>query len=186
MRTLFAAMLLLAAPSFAAGLSSRPYSDENQGTGSLEGIYAGVGGGGEFLAFAGNAYFGYGLEAKLGYSFSPQYQIYLSGAFDDAASGDGPTFNAEQIAVFLQYHLLVRPAVMIFARGGVGLGLSGKVIDGSTAAGFAEAGGLGVEIRLTQGLYLAPEFYYRGSQLSTQGVSQAYQVIGLQLSIIYY
>jgi hypothetical protein len=186
MRTLFAALLLLAAPSLASGLASRSASDERQETGSLEGIYAGVGGGGEFLAFAGNAYFGYGLEAKLGYSFNAQYQVYLSGAFDDAASGDGPTFNAEQVAVFLQYHLLVRPAVMVFARGGVGVGLSGKVVNGYTAAGFAEGGGLGVEIRLAPGLFLSPELFYRGSTLSAQGSSASYQVVGLQLSITFY
>lgn len=188
MRKLLVLLVLISAPSFAARLVSRAADDSDDRPSSLEGLYAGVGGAGGLLIYGGNAYGGAGGEARLGYSFGPAMQIYLSGAFDDGVSGDGPQFSATQVAVYIQYHLLVRDAVMIFARGGIGVGLSTHLAgaEGSTAAGLAEGGGLGVEIRLSPGLYLTPELFYRGSNLSAQGFSDSYQALGLQLSLIYY
>jgi len=187
---LAASLALLSSSALAAGLSSRPAGDYNQDrVGNLEGFFAGVGAGGQLMIFAGNNAFGYDAEVRVGYSFSAPLQLYLSGALDGATFSSGglsTSFKAEQIAIFLQYHLLVRPAVMIYARGGIGVGLSGDYVPGSTAAGLAEAGGLGVEIRLTPGLYLVPELFYRGANLSAQGSSDSYQSIGIQLGIVYY
>lgn len=179
------AVASIASPAFAQRLASRPmYGDESPA--SLEGVYAGVGAAGSLLIFAGNAYAGLGAEGRIGYSFNPAIQLYLSGVFDDAVSGDGPSFKAEQIAVYVQYHLLVRPAVMVYARAGVGVGISGSLLPGATAAGLAEGGGLGVEIHVGPGIYLAPEFFYRGASLSAQGFTDSYQAIGIGLNLVYY
>ena len=193
-------LLLLAGPALAADLSSRPTRDSGEDrVGNLEGLFAAVGGGGQITIFGGNNAFGYDVELRLGYSFDAAIQLYLSGALDSrkcssctfsletVLNGVNTSYKAGQIAIFLQYHLLVRPAVMIYARGGMGMGLSGDFpASTSTATGLAEAGGLGVEIRLSPGLYLTPELFYRRSSLSAQGSSDSYQSIGVQLGLVYY
>src|SRR5258706_1917347 len=189
MNYLLAAFVALSSTSaLAAGYASRPAGDYDQ-PGKIEGLYAGVSGGGQLMIFGGNNAFGYDVEARLGYSFSPMLTLYLSGALDGATfstAGGDISFKAEQLAVFLQYHLLVKPAVMVYARAGIGVGLSGDYVQNSMAAGLGESGGLGVEIRIGPGLFLAPELFYRGATLSAQGFSDSYQSIGLQIGLIYY
>lgn len=180
-----AALLLASAPAFSAGLASRPADSWDSQQSSLEGLYAALGGGGGLLFVPGDNAFGYDGEVRLGYSFGPMMQVYLSGSLD-AASFSGNTIKTEQIAAFLQYHLLVKPAVMVYARAGVGVGLSGDVVPGSTAAGLAGAGSFGVEIRVAPNLFVAPELFYRHSNLSTRGVDTEIQTVGLQLSVVYY
>ena len=180
---LLAALLLAAAPAFAAPLAS---SDEwNSQQSSLEGLYAGIGGGGNLLIVPGDNSFGYDAELRLGYSFNPVLAIYLSGSVDGARLS-GRTFRSGQIVAFVQYHLLVKPAVMVYGRGGIGVGLSRDVVPDSTAAGLAEAGGLGVEIRVAPNLFLAPELFYRNASLSTRGIDQQVHTVGLQLALLYY
>jgi len=184
-RPALAALLLASAPAFAAPLASMPADGwQSQGS-SLEGLYAALGGGGGLMFAPGDNAFAYDGEVRLGYSFSPMLQLYLSGALD-GASFSGATLRTEQIAVFLQYHLVVRPAVMVYGRAGLGVGLSGDVVSGSTAAGLAEAGGIGVEIRVAPSLFFAPEVFYRNTHLSAQGVTTQLQTLGLQLSVVYY
>ena len=179
---LLVALLLVAAPAFAAQFAS---SDEwNSQQSSLEGLYAGIGGGGNLL-IAGDNSFGYDAELRLGYSFNPVLQIYVSGSADGARFS-GRTFRSGQIVAFVQYHLLVKPAVMVYGRGGIGVGLSRDVVPESTAVGLAEAGGLGVEIRVAPNLFLGPELFYRHASLSTQGIDQQVHAIGLQLALVYY
>lgn len=180
-----AALLLASAPAFSAGLASRPADSWESRQSSLEGLYAALGGGIGLVFVPGDNAFGYDGEARVGYSFGPMMQLYLSGALD-TASFSGNTIHTEQIAAFLQYHLLVKPAVMVYARAGVGVGLSRDVVPGATAAGLAGAGGLGVEIRVAPNLFLAPEVFYRRTNLSTRGVDTEVQVTGLQLSVVYY
>jgi hypothetical protein len=182
-RLAFAALLVASAPAFSAGLASRPAEESQQS--SLQGLYAALGGGGEWVFVPGDNAFGYGGEVRVGYSFNPMLQIYLSGAVD-VATFSGVTLRTEQIVAFAQYHLLVTPAVMVYARGGVGVGLSGDVVPGTTAAGLAAAGGTGMEIRVAPNLYLAPEVFYRTANLSTNGVDMRIQSVGLQLSVVYY
>lgn len=180
---LLAALLLAAAPAFASQLASSDEWSSQQS--SLEGFYAGIGGGGNLLIVPGENAFGYDAELRLGYSFNPLLQIYLSGSVDGARLS-GRTFRSGQIAAFVQYHLLVKPAVMVYGRGGIGVGLSRDVVPDSTAAGLAEAGGLGVEIRVAPNLFLGPELFYRHASLSTQGIDQQVHTIGLQLALAYY
>lgn len=178
MRTLaLCAALLAAAPARAAGA--------DDGASRLQGLYGALGGGGARLVLSDDSTFGYDAEARLGYSFSPMLQIYLSGALD-GGSFSGISFKAYQVDAFVQYHLLVRPAFMVYARGGVGLGLSGDVFTTATAAGFAFAAGVGTEIRLAPDVFLAPELFYRNADLSTHGIDEHFQVLGLQLGLVYY
>jgi hypothetical protein len=186
MRPIFAAVLLFAAPSF-GGLASRPaYSEDNQSAKSMEGLYAALGGGGALVIIdAGNG-FGYDAEARLGYSFNPGLQLYLSGSVDGATI-TGKSFRSELIAVFVQYHLYSKPSVGVFARAGIGIGISDSFVAGN-AVGLGEAGGLGVEIGLAPWLFLTPELFYKNINLSISngGGSTVEQVVGLQLSITFY
>ena len=171
------ASLLAAAPALAAGLDD----DASR----LQGIYGALGGGGARLVLSGDSSFGYDAEARLGYSFSPMLQLYASAALD-GGSFSGSSFKAYQVDAFVQYHFVVRPAFMVYARGGAGVGLSGDVFSTATAAGFAFAAGLGTEFRLAPDVFLAPELFYRNAELSTNGIDERFQVVGLQLAFVYY
>ncbi len=75
---------------------------------------------------------------------------------------------------------------MVYGRAGIGVGLSNDVTPGATAAGLAGGGGLGVEIGVAPNLFLAPELFYRNTNLGARGVSEQLQTIGLELSLVYY
>ncbi len=156
----------------------------------MEGLYAAIGGGGALLFVGGSNAFGYDAEARLGYSFNPGLQLYLSGAVDGASFstplGSAP-WRSEMFAVFVQYHLYASGPVGVYARAGIGLGMSGSLSPDANALGLASAGGLGVEIRLAPDLFLAPELFYKNVNLSvSNGPSDTEQVVGLQLALIYY
>ncbi|HEY2031913.1 MAG TPA: outer membrane beta-barrel protein [Myxococcales bacterium] len=193
MRSLFAVVLLVAAPAFAQGYS-RPYSEWDRRP--LEGIYLGIAGGGQLMiasddqGFSDNA-FGYDGELRLGYSFGVPFALYASASFDGANFGNGFSdafLRTEMFAVFLQYHLYARPDLMVYVRGGLGVGVSADVtFDGSSAAGIAGQGGLGFEFRVAQRLYLAPEFFYKNMNLNGgSGGGADVQMLGVQLGLIYY
>jgi hypothetical protein len=184
-RSVLAAALLASSPALAAGLASRPADSWSSEQSDLTGIYAGLGGGGVLLIIPGDNTFGYDLELRVGYSFNPMLQVFLSGALD-GGSFSGASFRTEQIVAFVQYHLFVKPALMVYGRAGIGVGLSRDVVPGSTAAGFAGAGGLGMEFRVAPNLFLAPEIFYRNANLSAQGTDMQVQVVGLQLGLVYY
>jgi hypothetical protein len=170
------AWLLAAAPALAG-----PDDEASR----LQGIYGALGGGGARLALPGDSTFGYDAEARLGYSFGPMLQLYLSAALD-GGSFSGSSFKAYQLDAFVQYHFNVRPAFMVYARGGAGVGLSGDVVSTATAAGFAFAAGVGTEFRLAPDVFVAPELFYRNADLSTNGIGQRFQALGLQLAFVYY
>ena len=185
----FLAVLLCAAPSFAARWASRP-ADDSEPRSSMQGLYAAVGAGGALVILdAGNA-FGYDVEGRLGYSFNPGLQLYLSGSIDGANVGIAPGatlgFRSELIAAFLQYHLYASQSVGVFARAGIGVAMSSSF--GDSAVGLAEAGGIGVEIGLSHDLFLTPELFYKTANLSVSngGGSTTEQVVGLQLSLMFY
>src|ERR1043166_4100714 len=156
------ALALASGSAFAQRLASRPYNSD--ATVELEGIYAGIGGGGQLMIFEGDTGFGYDVEARLGYSFGAQFQLYLCGALD-SAKFNGGSFTAEQIAVCAQYHFVVKPAVMVYGRAGIGVSLSSDFLQG-TGAGLMESGGIGVEIRMGPSLFLAPEVFYKNQSFS--------------------
>ena len=184
-RVLLAALLLATGPALSAGLASRPADTWDPQQPGLEGLYAALGGGGGMLLEPGDNAFGYDGEVRLGYSFNPKLQLYLSGAMD-VASFSGKTIHTEQIAAFVQYHLVVTRAVMVYGRAGFGVGLSTDVFPGMTAAGLGEAAGIGMELRVAPNLYVAPEIFYRNTNLSAGGSNTRIQVVGLQFSVVYY
>ena len=171
-----AALIALAAAPALAQFPDRPPS--------LEGIYAAIGGGGQ-LMIAGDNGFGYDAEARLGYSFGPATGVFLSGAIDGAIVS-GISTKSIQVAAFLQYHLAASRNVMVYTRAGIGLGLVPSFYLDQTGAGLAAAGGLGLEIRVGEGVYLGPELFYRRATVSVSGASGDVQVIGLQLNLVYY
>jgi hypothetical protein len=180
--SVLAAALLASTPALSAGLAS---SSADESSSSLEGLYAGIAGGGGWLIVPSDNILAWDVELRVGYSFGTPLQIYLSGAVD-GGSRSGVTFRTEQLVAFLQYHLIVRPAAMVYARAGIGVGLSGDVVPDRTAVGLAAAGGVGIEFRFLPNLFLAPELYYRNTDLSASGTSMRVQTVGLQLGLIYY
>lgn len=185
MSRLLAALALSLATACAAGIASRPaYVLEPERSTSLEGVYVGAAGGGALSIVPGESNLGYSVEGKLGYSFNPALAVYLAGALDSASFKAGGSYRIGHVAAFLQHHLVVQRAVSVFARGGIGVGFSKDfTVDRSMAAGLAETGGLGMEIAMSPGLYLAPELFYRNANLN--GAVNV-QSIGLQLGIAYY
>ena len=187
------ALLLVSTPAFAVGLGSSPY-EETESHPPLQGIYAALGGGGALLLSDYGNGFGYDGEARLGYSFNPSIQVYLSGAYDGATI-QNRSLHDLQISVVVQYHLYVSNSVGVYGRGGIGLGI-GPVpapFGGSdlSGLGLAGSGGLGLEFKLSPGLYLGPELFYRHVGLSgnVNGGGSAVlnlETIGLQLNLIYY
>ena len=184
MRRLLAAIALSLVPACATGLASRPASLYSDRSASLEGVSVGAAGGPILSIIPGESNLGYTAEGKLGYSFGPPLAVYLSGGFDSANANVGGRYRVGQVAAFLQHHLVVQRGVNVFARGGIGVGFSKDfTVDHSMAAGLAEAGGLGMEIAMSPGLYLVPELFYRNANLN--GAVNV-QSIGLQLGIAYY
>lgn len=190
MKSMVAAALLLSTPAF-AGLSSRPAADESPAGAPMEGLYAGISAGGALIILDFGNTFGYDFEGRLGYSFNPGLQIFLSGAVDGGTIIGSP-FRSEIIAAFVQYHLYARPRLGVYARAGIGAALSSTVPTSSgfngSAVGLATAGGLGVEIAIGPGLFLTPELFYKNASLSLNngGGSTTEQVLGLQLALIFY
>ena len=183
-KALCAAVLLASLSASAARLQSRRADQADEEDSSLEGLYAGLGGGAGLSIIPGENNFGWDGEARLGYSFGRQLNLYLSAAVDGAKSKSGVSYKVEQFSIVLQYHLVVRPRAMVYVRGGVGVGLSTDfTADGSSAAGLAGVGGIGVEIRLSPEFFLSPELFYRDATLNG---NTAVQVVGLQLSLVYY
>ena len=192
---LAAAPALAGAPAFAG---TPPQPDEAKDPSRpLRGVFAALGGGGGLLVSGVSAGFALDGEARLGYSFTPRLQIYLSGAYD-SESGDTNAQHALQLSVDVQYHFSLSNPVDAYVRGGFGLG-SGQTehVNGGRFSGSGPAGnaGIGLEFRVSPVLHLGPELFYRHAWLSgeisfshEQPVSQTfnYDVFGLQLDLIYY
>jgi opacity protein-like surface antigen len=172
--------LVAAAPAVAAAESTGDWDPQN-----LRGLYAAIGGGGAWMFVPGDDNVAYDVEIRVGYSVTPALQAYVSGALD-GASLSGGTFRTEQILASLQYHLVLKRELMIYARAGVGVGLSRDLVPDSTAKGLSEAAGIGVEIPVAPNLFVAPELFYRHTSLSANQTDLRVQVVGLQLNLTYY
>ena len=190
MTRLALALLCCSAPAF-AGLASTAY-DDSEHRPAIQGLYAAIGGGGALLLSDYGNGLGFDGEARLGYSFNPGIQVYLSGAYD-SASIQGRNLHDLQISVDVQYHLYVSSAVGVYGRGGIGLGIGPVPFPSGdlNGLGLAGNGGLGLEFKLSPGLYLGPELFYRHTNLSgnVPGGGSAtlnLETIGLQLNLIYY
>lgn len=189
-RTLALAIAFWSGASLAADIAPRS-AVVDSGL-SLRGFYGGIAAGAQVMYFGWASGPGYDFEARAGYSFGPEWQLYLSGVFDGSQFGTTPAASVNtqfvtsaQIAVFLQHHFVVRPAVMVYARGGLGVAISSSYAP-ADGFGFGGAGGVGVEIRLGKRVFFAPELLFRLSSLSAQGYSDSYHLFGIQLGLVYY
>ncbi len=192
--------LLLAAPA-RAQLASHPSEDDSPSRGSglqrLErrGLYLGLAGDiGVQLSSNLDAKFGYGGQAKLGFSFNPSLALYLALAVHNA-SYNTPAGSFSQQLILTTVHVrhfifIDRTGIGVYYDGGIGLGLAspGFGPSGATGIGLGYSGGLGVEFPLSRWVSLAPEFYYRGvtSASSDNGFNGSINVLGLQLGLVYY
>lgn len=179
-----ASVVLAASPAF-AGLASRSVSDDEITGTAMQGLYAGLGGGGQLMIFDGGGNsFGWDVEGRLGYSFNPGLQLYASGALDQSSPSD-IAVRLGLVAVNIQYHLYSKPGLGVYGRFGIGLGWS---LTGNDSVGLSEMGGIGMEIGLRPDVFIAPEFFYKNFNLSySDGSGETrVSVIGLSLSVIYY
>ena len=196
----FLCSLAVAAPA-RAQLASHPSGEDSPGGPRRDrsGFYASLAGGGG-LQFAStlDAKFGYGGQAKLGYSFNRNLQLLLAGSVHNASytnsSGQIISKISQQLILIegiAQHALFIsRGGVRVYGSGGIGVGLAspGFGPTQATGIGLGFSAGIGVEIPLTPYFSLAPEFYYRAvnSANSDNGFSGSINVIGIQLGIVYY
>ena len=191
-RLLFASLglLLLAGGARASGLASS--SEEDAPRANHRGLYAALGGGGILQLLPGasgpNANtFGYDFEARLGYSFSPQFQLYLSGNYDAAAHdtglGSSVTLTNNNFMINLQTAFYADRQFTVYGRIGLGLGIVGSNDGTASQKGLGEIFGIGFDIRLTNEISLAPEVFYRRSDESS---ADRVDSLGLQLNLVYY
>jgi len=158
------------------------------------GLLAGIGGGGGIdILESADAKPGYAAEARLGYGFTPAMQLYLSAAFDSANHDNFGTLRNYQVTVQIQHYLVARRAVGAFVHAGIGLAIADPqpqqgLLPGTSATGYglATSGGVGMDIRIANDLYLAPELFYRRANVNAQGSGANLDAIGLMLSLIYY
>lgn len=183
------ATLLFAAAAQAAGGTS-PVPQPSPETSPLVGVYAAFGVGpidlSQARGTAGNL--GSSIEGRIGYSFKPAVELYLSVSRDSTSISDW-TVSVWDMLACLQVHLLVGSKAMLYVRGGLGLGISGNLqgpLSSAVGGGLAELAGLGVEIRLTPRIALGPELFYKNAELSTGGSSDQIHLFGVQLALAYY
>jgi hypothetical protein len=183
------ALALASAPAFAQRYRGGSMNDDG-GLG-MEGVYAGIGGGAGFnLVSDFDNGFGYDGELRFGYSFNPALQLYLTGQIDGATI-QSLSYRMETVGVSIQYHLFARRGLGVYGRATIGVALSSSFNPDPTsgsAAGLCEGGGLGMEIGVSPGLFVAPELFYKNTTLNIPngGGSVGIQVVGLSLSLIYY
>ena len=194
------AVLLLGALPLAsaaqAQLASHPHDGEHQGSEERRGIYLGLfGSGGLQLSTAADAKFGYGGEARLGFSFNRAMQLYVAGDVHNASGyGVAPnTISQQLILITVHLHRFAfqdRSGVGVYYDGGVGVGLAspGFGPTGSTGVGLGYSASLGVEIPVAPHVSLAPEFFFHAvnGATSESGFSGSINVVGIQFGVLYY
>ena len=168
--TLAALGLCLAAAAPAAAQRMRADRDPDGGYPN-RGFYGAIGGGaGIALPSNGDNAFAFLGELRLGFSLNRRFQIFLSA--DSGGSSSVPTVTGgdsfrltSNFLAALRYFLYTDETIGLYLRGGLGVGLvSGDRIvssPGANTLGLAEAGGLGVEIRLDKHWSITPEGFYR-------------------------
>ena len=192
---LFAALPLLAASLGAAALLAAPgaraagyYGSEGLRS-DRRGPYLAVGGGGILQILPGvtgneASTFGYDLEGRVGASFNPRLQVYLSANYDVASHGtllgSVRVFNSN-FMVNINHAFYVDNDFGVYARLGIGLGVTDR--GSVTQKGLGEVFALGFDIHVTDQVSLTPEVFYRRTNESTNSRVDS---VGLQLNLVYY
>ncbi len=128
------------------------------------------------------------IEGRIGFALKSPWEVYLSVA-RDATSSYGRTSSVWQFEACAQYHVLIRSMVMVYLRGGLGLGISDNFAGAGSSevdSGLAELVGIGVELRLTPQLSIGLEPFYRHAHLSNGGIDVDAHVAGIQLNVAFY
>ena len=195
--SLFAALPLLAASLGTAALLAAPgaraagYYDSEGLRSNRRGPYLAVGGGGILQILPGvsgneASTFGYDLEGRLGASFNPRFQMYLSANYDAASHGtllgSVRVFNSN-FMVNINHAFYVDNDFGVYARIGIGLGLTGSNRSSVTQKGLGEVFALGFDIHVSDQASLTPEVFYRRTNESTDSRVDS---VGLQLNLVYY
>jgi Outer membrane protein beta-barrel domain len=159
--------LCLAAAGPAAAQRYQRFDRDDDGSHPHRGLYAAIGGGvglqlPDFPTDNGTAFFG---ELRLGFSVNRALQIFLSVDTGGANHSDIGFLQTTNILAALRYFLYYDQTFGVYFRGGLGIGIvsNPQLVSGPGAetAGLAEAGGVGMEIRLDKRWALTPEFFYR-------------------------
>jgi hypothetical protein len=151
----------------------------DRGDDSHRGLYVALGGGvglqmpspgtGNSAQYADNA-LGYLGEARVGFSLARGFQLFLS--VDSGGSSQPAGFlQVTNILAALRYFVWHDETIGVYFRGGLGIGLVSyndyPSVPGAPTTGLAEAGGLGMEIRLDKKWSLTPEVFYRRTNESS-------------------
>jgi hypothetical protein len=195
--SLFAALPLLAASLGTAAFLAAPGAraagsyDSDSSRPERRGPYIAVGGGG-ILQLAPSSSgsdantFGYDVEGRVGASFNSRFQLYLSANYDSASHsrllGSVRLYNSN-FMVNLNHAFYVDNDFGVYARIGIGLGVTGSSSSSVTQKGLGEVYALGFDIHLSDETSLTPEVFYRRTNESTDARVDS---VGLQLNLVYY
>jgi hypothetical protein len=188
---LLAASLGAAALLAAPGARAAGYYDSEGLRSPRRGPYLAIGGGGILQIIPGvsgneASTFGYDVEGRLGASLNPRLQVYLSANYDAASHGtllgSVRVFNSN-FMVNINHAFYVDNDFGVYARLGIGLGLTGSNGNAVTQKGLGEVFALGFDVHLTDETSLTPEVFYRRTNEST---ASRVDSVGLQLNLVYY
>jgi hypothetical protein len=181
------AAVLLAAP----GARAAGYYDSEGLRSQRRGPYLAIGGGGILQiipSVSGNEAntFGYDVEGRIGASFNPRVQMYLSANYDAASHGkllgSVRVYNSN-FMVNINHAFYVDNDFGVYARIGIGLGVTGSNGSAVTQKGLGEVYALGFDVHLTDETSITPEIFYRRTNESTDSRVDS---VGLQLNLVYY
>jgi hypothetical protein len=174
-----APLAVLALALCAAAPASAQRMVRDRGDDSHRGLYLALGGGvglqmpapgtGFTANYADNA-LGYLGEARIGFSLARGFQLFVS--VDSGGSSQPAGFlQATNILAAMRYFVWHDETLGVYLRGGLGIGLVSYAdyikAPGAPTTGLAEAGGLGMEIRLDKKWSLTPEVFYRRTNESS-------------------
>jgi hypothetical protein len=190
--------LALFAPAARAQLASRPHDDDEAPirVSDHRGLYVGIGAGvGAQFSSGLDTKLGLQGEAKIGFSFNRQMQLYLAGSAASASGYNTAGFSGSSQQLYLitahlrRMALVDRSGIGVYGNAGIGIGIASPGFGplGQSAIGLGASGGIGVEIPVGRNLSLAPELYIRSVQSATaESVSGNIYSVGLQLGVVYY
>ena len=153
----------------------------------------GLGGGSLYLSNEGRTRIGAGdLDLRLGYGFSDRFQMFM-----DFNTDQGTTYNGDNVGSWTW--TMRAQTVLVGDRAGNGLnvnfgaGFGGLTYDrgyygASSPTGFALAGGVSYDARITPSMALSPEFFVTWHQVPNEPGSpdDVASMYGVRLNLTWY